>query len=49
MDKAVEQLPSKELRYLDGQRLYTSALDSDPNVYPTELSPDDFFERKPAP
>jgi hypothetical protein len=49
VDKAVEQLPSKELRYLDGDRLYTSALDSDPNTYPSALSPDDYLERKPAP
>jgi hypothetical protein len=48
VDKAVEQTPTKELRYLDGDRLYTSALDGDPMVYPTALSPDDYLERKPS-
>lgn len=49
VDKAVEQVPSKELRLVTSQRLYTSAVDSAPDAYPTELALDDYLERKPAP
>lgn len=49
VDKAVEQAPTKELRLLTSQRLYTSAVDAAPDTYPTDLDLDDYLERKPAP
>ena len=49
VDKAVEQVPSKELRLLTSQRLYTSPSDAAPEAYPTELDLENYLERKPSP
>lgn len=49
VDKTVDQVPAKELRLVEGTRLYTSAGDAPPDAYPTDLDLDDYLERKPAP
>lgn len=49
VDKAVEQLPTKELRLLDGARLYTSNAEGPSDTYPTEIDLEGYLERTPAP
>lgn len=49
VDKAVDQVPTKELRLLTSQRLYSSAADSAPDAYPTELDLENHLERKATP
>lgn len=49
VEKAVDQAPSKELRLLTSQRLYSSAADAAAGAYPIELDLDNYLQRKPAP
>lgn len=49
VDKAVEQLPTKELRLLDGARLYTSNAEGPSDTYPTEIDLEGYLERAPSP
>lgn len=49
VDKAVEQVPTKELRLLTSQRLYSSAPSATPDTYPTELDLSSYLQRQPAP
>lgn len=49
VDKAVDASPTKELRLLTSQRLYSSALEASANAYPTELDLEGYLSRKPTP
>lgn len=49
VDKAVEASPTKELRLLTSQRLYSSPPDAPPQDYPTELELESYLSRKPSP
>lgn len=49
VDKAVDQVPTKELRLLTSQRLYSSAPDAAPEAYPAELDLENYLQRKADP
>jgi hypothetical protein len=49
VDKAVDASPTKELRLLTSQRLYSSTLEGSADAYPTELDLEGYLSRKPTP
>lgn len=49
VDKAVDASPTKELRLLTSQRLYSSPLEGNADAYPTELDLSGYLSRAPAP
>lgn len=49
VDKVVDASPTKELRLLTTQRLYSSTLEGSADAYPTELDLSGYLSRTPAP